>query len=331
MLKKTFFLIAILMAGSIQLLFGQAENVAPVDTVTKDTFWKIGGDFGLDFNQILLINPRVGSGDDRIAFGGLVNLFAVYKKNKFAWRNALKLQYAIQRLGEASSENPFEKTIDYLRLGTTFGYEAFSAKTYWAFDATLESQLSNTYAGNYLKPIMPGDQLISKFMSPATINLAPGLIYTPTSQLSFFLSPAAYKTILVLDDSIAQLGVHGNEPVDRDDLSKGYKNSYNQFGASFKALYNNKFAKDRILLTTEFNLYSNYLYEPQNIDVYWVVDLGFVVWKNISINVVTNLLYDHDIFIPDDINDNDIFEPGEGGPRTTFTEALVIKYNYVFK
>ena len=133
-----------------------------------------------------------------------------------------------------------------------------------------------------------------------------------------------------MNDSIAQLGVHGNEPIDRNDLSKGYKNSFNQFGASFKALYKNKFVKDKIVLSSELNLYSNYLFEPQNVDVYWNLDLGFIIWKNISINLVTNLFYDHDILIPDDRNNDGMIDEGEGGPRTTFTEALVIKYNYVF-
>ena len=330
MFKKTLFSTVIIIMTCLNLLYSQSDTTAPADTIKKDTFWKIGGEIGLDFNQVLLINPRVGSGDNRLAFGGLINLFARYKKGKLVWGNNLKLQYAAQRLGEYSSTNPFEKTIDYLRIGSAVGYKAFNDKTYWVFDATFESQISTTYPGNYLTPLEEGDMAISEFMSPATINLAPGLGYTPTDELTFFLSPAAYKTILVLDDSIAQLGVHGNDPIDRDDLSKGYKNSSQQFGASFKALYNDKFVKDKIVLSTELNLYSNYLFEPQNIDVYWNFDLGFVIWKNISINVVTNLYYDNDIFIPDDRNGDGVIDEGEGGPRTTFTEALVIKYTYGF-
>ncbi len=325
MFRKIYFAFLLIVATSFNLLYSQVDGT-PSDEIKKDTFWKFGGDIGLNFDQILFVNPRVGSGDNRIAFGGLVNFFGNYKKDKLAWSNSLKLQYAVQRVGENVNDNPFEKTIDNLRLGTAIGYKAFSDKTYWVFDATFESQLSKTYEGNLLKPTTSEEKLISNFMSPATINLALGLGYSPNENLTFFLSPAAFKTILVLDDSIAQLGVHGNEPIDRDDPSKGYKNSFNQFGGSFKALYNNKFAKDRILVSSELNLFSNYLFEPQNVDVYWNVDLGFVIWKNISINVVTNLYYDHDIFIPDDRNDP---ESG-GGPRTTFTEALVIKYNYKF-
>ena len=327
MIKKTFFTLAVLMIAALNLLYSQTDTTTPADTITKDTFWKIGGDLGLNFNQILLINPRIGSGDDRIAFGGLINFYANYKKNKTIWDNAAKFQYAVQRIGKNEAGNPFEKTIDYLRLVSKYGRQAFNEKSFWAVDGIFESQISRTYPGNFLSPPEDGVQPISKFMSPATILLSLGLEYKPTANLSFFISPASFKTILVLDDSIAQLGVHGNEPIDRNDLSKGYKNSFNQFGGLLKGIYNNKFAKDRILLSTELNLYSNYLFEPQNIDVYWNFDLGIVILKGLSINLVTNLFYDHDIFIPDDRNNP---EAG-GGPRTTFTEALVIKYNYVFK
>ena len=138
MFRKTIFSIAIFMVVNFNLLYSQTDTSTPVDTIQKDTFWKIGGDIGLNFNQIMFINPRVGSGDNRIGFGGLMNLFATYKKDKFIWANSLKLQYAIQRLGKSSAENPFEKTIDNIRFGTAIGYQAFSDKTFWAFDATFD-------------------------------------------------------------------------------------------------------------------------------------------------------------------------------------------------
>ena len=329
MFRRTLFF-TITMVACFNLLYSQAETTTVTDTIKKDTFWKFGGDIGLNFNQILFINPRVGSGNNRIAFGGLANLMANYKKNNWIWDNSIKFQLAFQRIGEYDSGNPFGKTLDNIRLGSRVGIRAFNAKTFWALDGTFESQITKTYPGNFLSPAEEGDQPISEFLSPATVTLALGIDYKPDEHLTFFFSPGAFKTILVLDDSIAQLGVHGNEPIDRDDLSKGYKNSFAQFGVSFKALYNNKFVKGKILFSSELNLYSNYLFEPQNVDVYWNVDLGVKIWKIFSINLVTNLYYDHDIFIPDDRNNDGEITEGEGGPRTTFTEALVIKYNFGF-
>lgn len=329
MSKQTIFTIVLFITAFFNA-FAQSDPASGADTTEVAKPWKTGGDLGLDFNQILFINPRLGSGDDRIAFGGMANFFAHYKKNKFIWENTLKLQYALQRLGSDGTANPFEKTIDIFRLSSKAGRQIFNDKTFLALDGLFESLISQTYPGNTLKPKEAGDMPIAEFMSPATIVLALGIDHKPNENLSLFLSPVAFKTILVLDDSIAQLGVHGNEPVDRDDLSRGYKNSFSQLGATFKAIYNNKFAKDRILCSSELNLFSNYLYQPENIDVYWNLDLGFVIFKNLSINVVTNLYYDHDILIPADRNNDGMIDAGEGGPRTTFVEALIIKYNYTF-
>ena len=78
----------------------------------------------------------------------------------------------------------------------TWGTGLLTTKLFGLFDATFESQLSKTYQDNLLNPIEVGEQPISDFLSPATINLAPGIGYTPNENLTFFLSPAAFKTII---------------------------------------------------------------------------------------------------------------------------------------
>jgi hypothetical protein len=54
--------------------------------------WAIGGAIGLDFAQLAMINPRIGSGDNRIAIGGLGNIFANYKQGRSSWMNNVSLQ-----------------------------------------------------------------------------------------------------------------------------------------------------------------------------------------------------------------------------------------------
>ena len=132
---------------------------------------------------------------------------------------------------------------------------------------------------------------------------------------------SSLKLIYVADDAIAALNVHGNEVG---------SNSFLQLGSNLKGIYNDKFADDKVTLTSTLDLYSNYLLNPQNIDVLWQNDLGFVIFKNFSVNLVTELFYDHDILVQTDRNDNGILEEGELGRRISFTEALLIKYNFIF-
>ena len=64
---------------------------------------------------------------------------------------------------------------------------------------------------------------------------------------------------------------------------------------------------------TVLELFSDYLKDPQNIDVYWDVFLNFTINEFLSANISTSLIYDHDVVIE-----------GESGPRTQFKEVFGI-------
>ncbi len=55
---------------------------------------------------------------------------------------------------------------------------------------------------------------------------------------------------------------------------------------------------------TIIGLFSNYLKDPQNIDVNWDFRINMKINKFLSANIVTNMIYDHDIFIPIDNQGN---------------------------
>ncbi|HRW75038.1 MAG TPA: DUF3078 domain-containing protein, partial [Saprospiraceae bacterium] len=72
--------------------------------------WVTGGAIGLDFAQLMMANPRVGSGDNRIAFGGLGNLYANYTNGRHTWSNNASLQLAVQKLADID----WQKSLDVL-------------------------------------------------------------------------------------------------------------------------------------------------------------------------------------------------------------------------
>lgn len=311
-----------------------------------DTAWVFGVGIGLDFNQLLQINPRVGSGEDRIAFGGLVTSFARYNEDRFSWDNAASLILGVQRLGSGLSTirpdqpTPFQKSIDEFRVGSKFGYKvAEESKFFYSLDATLVTQLTPTYAGNYMKDFSEeGDQgPLSRFFAPATVQVSPGIEYKPSEGLSFLFSPASLKTILVMDDDIASIparnaageplgsGIHGNPWRSEDD----FDNVLVQFGATLKGFYAQKFLDERLTFRSTLTLFSNYLDEPQNIDVDWITETAFNIWRGFHVSLTTNLFYNHDVFV----QITDYKEPGgvRGlGRRVSFTQQLYLKYNYVF-
>ncbi|MCB0703935.1 MAG: DUF3078 domain-containing protein [Saprospiraceae bacterium] len=323
-MKKTglFILLMTLCSAGI---FAQAGNdrLAEIQGAaaekTADSLWVVGGGLGLDFAQLALVQPKVGAGSNRIGFGGLGTVFANYGKDKVSWTNIASLQLGAQRIG--GNGKPFEKNIDVIRAASRFGYQLGEGKAYAAIEASAQTLLLPTYEGNLINP-EDKTNLIAKFFAPVQFQLSPGIDYKVNEHLSFFLSPASLKIIYVGNDQIAALNVHGND--------EG-TNRFLAVGANLIAGYNNKFLNDRLVWNSTLNLFSNYLRDPQNVDLLWTNDLGIIIFKNVSLNLVTELFADDDIDVQIDRNGNGIYgEAGELAPSVSFTEALIIKYSFVF-
>jgi len=334
---------------------GRVNEIREAMTKKDTTGWLTGAGLGFDFGQLLQINPTVGAGENRIALGGVGSLFANYKSGKLAWDNNVDLLLGVQKLGSGYStlrigeRVPFQKSIDELRFNSKLGYKTReNSKFYYSLYVTFLSQLTPTYSdtsfvnpikGNYLKDVSGKNQgPIAKFFSPARISVSPGIDYKPNSKLSLFLSPASVKMVVVADKNIAAIpardadgnpfggvNIHGtewNSPTD-------YKQLLFQLGATFNAQYVDKFLNDRVNFKSGLTLFSNYLKNPQNVDVDWTTETAFMIWKGVSITLNTRLFYDDDI--PVQITDNDAVGGVNGlGKRVSFTEQLYIKYNYIF-
>lgn len=355
MKKNLFIFLALILGFQVNDLKAQDE----------ETNWKVGGALGVDFSQLLLINPKIGAGEDRIGLGGNATFFANYKKDRILWNNSASLAFAIQRLGTFKKEIPFQKTVDELRVNSNFNYGITEESPFgYALDVLFLSQITPTYTGNTLSN-KTGAYPLAKFLSPATITISPGISYnkkTGFGELYALLSPASLKMIVVADDTIAMTGLHGNPRTlggTAEDFQKewgkahsgiigsstaplGYfDNNYLQFGANLKAGWKHKFFaykegkkdKHRLLVATSINLYSNYLRGPQNLDVEWITNVDLFLFKGLSISLMTNLFYDHDVMVQVD-RDNDVNTGVNGyestGRRISFLQQLLVKYNFLF-
>lgn len=319
--------------------------------------WRQGAGLGMDMSQLLQINPKVGAGQNRLGFGGAVNYFAKYKKDRLAWDNAASWQFGVQRLGSGiiaqgtTDKIPFQKAIDELRFNSKFGFKAAdTSKFFYAANVSFLSQLTNTYEGPksypgfYLSDITSidtsytGDPLQSKFFSPATITLSVGIDYNPAENLSIYYSPVGGKFIIVADDDIAARGVHGNptrgEKV--DGRFTDFDNVDAQLGSLLRMNYSSGFLEGKMTLTSALTLFSNYVREPQNIDVDWTNEINLKILKNIQLAFLVNIFYDHDVKVQ--ITDYDfpsgIRKDEEGNPvtgrRVSMTQQLLVKYATTF-
>lgn len=278
-MKKLLFLLMILPMLSV------------AESVKDTTYWTYRGTATLNFSQVSLTNWAAG-GKSSVAGVFLLNANANYKKDKWAWDNALNAGYGL--LNEEG--NKTTKSEDKLDISSKLGYDAGN---HWYYSALLgfNSQFANGY--NY--PDI--DNPISRFMAPGYLNFAIGMDYKPSERFSLFLSPSNAKTTFVLDDNLSNAGSFGVTP--------GEKTLF-EFGAMIKAMLNIPIMEN-VKLSTDITLFSNYLGKPQNVDIAWNTLISMKVNKWLSANLATNLIYDDNIEIEKD---------GRMAPRIQFKQLF---------
>ena len=298
-MNKLFF--TLLALSLTQIVFAQQDTIAKTDTV-----WRTGGLIALNFSQVTLSHWAAG-GQNSLAANGRINYFANYKRGNKSWDNSIDLAYGVIKQGEGA----LIKSDDKIDVSSKYGIQA---SKHWYYSAlfNFRSQFRDGY--NY-----PNDStVISKFLAPAYVTLALGMDYKPNDHFSLFLSPAAMRFVIVTDQTLSDAGAFG--------VDSG-KMVLTEAGANLKASYKADIASN-INLATTLDLYSNYIKNPQNIEVNWQVLLLFKITKLLTASVATQLLYDDKTKL--------VFYKSDGvtvdhiGPGVQFQEVLGIGLAYKF-
>lgn len=287
--------------ASVALTNANAQLADVLDTVPSN--WKLKAIYGANGTQSSFVNWNAG-GRNNISLIGYVAGSAKYEKGKVKWDNDLGaalggMQYLDQAVG-----NQLQKTDDRLELATNIGYR-LKEHFFMSILGSFRTQFIEGFDGDGLRT--------STFMAPGYVNLSLGIDYTPNDDFSAFLSPLAAKMTFVDDPSLSAIGSFG---VPAGETFRG------EFGAYFKMKYNKALAKN-IEMKSKLELFSNYLNNPQNIDVNTEVLFSFKVNSWFSASLMWNLIYDDDIKITD--------SDGNVGPRTQFKSVLGIGVSYTMK
>jgi len=323
-MKTNLFLLSVLLCFTLNTSTAQTtEAEKAIRTVSNDTVmgWKTGGLVGLSISQASFTNWAAG-GQNTIALGGIVNLFAKYKNEHTSWDNMLDLGYGLLQQGKGAD---FIKTDDKVDFTSKYGRKA-SDKWYYAGLVNFKTQMTAGY--NY--PNVTNK--ISDLLAPAYILAAIGMDYKPNDKLTAFIAPLTSKNTIVNDDSLANVGAFGVEAATYDidgTLLTAGKKSRSEVGGYFRAVYQRTFFKDKsVSLTSKLDLFSNYKVNPQNIDVSWETIIGLKVNRFITTTITTHLLYDDDVAIGVDRNNDGLLDGT--GPRTQFKEVIGVGLNVKF-
>ena len=270
--------------------------------------WRTGGLISITGSQVSLTNWNAG-GQNSISVNSLISVFANYKKGKAQWENSLDLGYGIMRQGRKKNV-AWLKTDDKIDLFSKFGRQA-SKK--WFYSGLLNFNTQFTAGFNY-----PNDSVaISRFMAPGYLLLAAGMDYKPNKMFSAFIAPFTMKSTFVLDDTLSAAGAFGVEA--------GSKARF-EMGGYLRLQFQHEIFKN-VNFTSKLSLFSNYLNNPERIDVNWENLIRFKVNKYISATLSTHLIYDDDIDIA--VFNDDGVQTGKG-PRLQFKEVLGVGFAYKF-
>ncbi len=289
-MKKLKLIIGLIMVAALTFAQDPAEG---------DTLWKVTGVTSLSISQLSLTNWAAG-GENSLSGNVLLKISPDYDDGTINWDNDLTLGFGLLKQGD----NDMDKSDDQIELSSKFGYRASKN---WFYTALLS--FKTQFADGYSYPEDVKTK-ISGFMTPAYLNISLGFDYKPTDGFSLLIAPISSKMTFVMDETLSNEGAYG-VPVG---------NSFRgEFGAYIKLAYKKEILKN-VLLDTKVDFFSNYVENPQYVDVNWDLLLTFKVNELISATLMTQLIYDYDIK----------FGPEPGQPKVQFKElfGLGLAYNF---
>lgn len=297
--------------------FAQTETSETTDSTAAlpESPWILKSLFGVNGTQTSFVNWAAG-GRNNVSVLGFIDATANYKKNNLKWQNDFKFALGgLRYIDSTGKKDGLQKTDDKIDLSSTFGYEF---KKTWFYTATAGFRTQSLDGFNF-----PNDSVrISAFMAPAYINMSLGIEFAPKESFNMYLSPIAGKITIVNDQVLANAGAFGVEKAilntDGSVLTSG-KRIRCEFGAYFRLKFQKEIFKN-IEMKTRVELFSNYLNNPENIDVNAENIFTFKVNKWFSASLQWNLIYDDDISIRD--------ANGNSGPRTQFKSVLGLGISY---
>jgi hypothetical protein len=252
------------------------KNSESVKDIELPNNWTLGGNGSLNFAQGYL-SHWVEGGESSVSTHSVVMLYCNYKRKNLHWDNSLSVKYGLLKSGEKD----LRKNEDKLELNTKYGQKAFRT-FYYSFMINLKTQVDKGYE-------FPKDSAVyvSDFFAPAEALMAIGMDYKPSNKFSLLLSPVTSKSTYVMVSELDET---------KYGLEEGSSKKF-EMGAYVKTLLKWDITKD-ILLQNKLDFFTNYLKNPENIDVNWEVGIAMKINKYIHTNINTHLIYDDDIMIP---------------------------------
>ena len=275
--------------------------------------WKFKINTSLTANQTTFTNWAAG-GQSAISATGLLNAEANYKNGVWGWYNSLTQVYGINRL----SEDSFTRKLN--DLFTLKSNVERNLNNYWK--ATVFTSLVTQLTPGYPTK-QPPISYTSTFFAPAFLQEGVGFAYRDDSTgFSTIIAPLSFKHTIVLDPVLDEQ-MYGLDSLQRVRTELG----------GYVSLEYTQELFERISLAFSTLLFTNYLENPENIDINTRLELNLNATKYLTFSIIGQLIYDHDVLLPtlEDRDGDGIKEQVGEGPKAQIMQALGVGFSYKFK
>jgi hypothetical protein len=279
----------VLIGGDTLIMLGDSLLI---EEPVKAVFWKTGGTYNLNIQQVTLSNWAAG-GASSFALNSGVVLFANYKKDKKIWDTQLMINLGFNRLSDRK-DYAIRKTNDNFIFVSNYGRE-LSSRYYLSTQIDARTQLLDGF--KYSRPPGAEQELrtkISDLLSPAYIQSSTGLNYRRTysdkSKLSLIVSPFTGRFTIVMNDSLSNAGAFG--------VTRG-ENVRPEAGMSLGSSITDFKLMENVIWKADLNLFSNYE-SFGNLVVNFNSSVRMKVNKYISTRIETVMIYDEKVLIKQD-------------------------------
>jgi len=271
------------------LYSGIHSNWAQAQTPADTSYWEKGLTAGITFNQVSLSNWQAG-GENSISGNLNVVAFANYDREKISWDNNFEFGLGYNRQGDLQI-----KTDDRIFLNSIWGYQ-LADRAYLSLSGQFRTQFFEGFKS------ATDTTLISNLFAPAYVLLGTGMDFKVAPGLKIYYSPITAKLTVVADQFLANQGAFGVAPAEYNDLGELLvpgANSWWQLGSYFTLNYVKANIVKNVDFRSRLELYSNYLKNPQNLDVNGEIGVLLKVNGWLAANFDVQYIYDDDIRIDD--------------------------------
>lgn len=251
--------------------------------------WTVDGRFTFLFNQSTFSNWSSG-GENNVSGTAVINYDFNYKYKNWKWDNKLITVFGASHI----SGKGYRKTDDRLEYNSVLAYNT-RGSYYFSFFSNFITQYANGFDYN-----QDPREKVSSFLSPSYWSFGPGILFRKSDNLRVNAAPATSRFTFVDKIFSGKYGVPLGETVKYE------------LGLSMSAYYKFDVLED-LTIENILALYSDYLNDPQNIDVNYQMNMYVSVNRYLSLNLTLHLISDKN-----------------ASTRLQFRETFGLGVNYTF-